>query len=241
MVISLVIPIFNLCEYRLRNLAFILHHITNSELSRNVSVIEQKTENPHAYNITNRFPNVNHITYDLNQTKFNKSKLLNTHIKKIKSDYIWVYDVDVYLDVNYVLSQIPTGIQLVRPFEFIINLDEHESTYLFKSNLIKTKKSENKLNHAFGKYSFILKTDYFKQIEGYDERYEGWGFQDLDLISRLPKKIYSGYTKNIAFHMYHPSASRENYKKNKELFSKKGNFKKLIPKKKKMLDKKTKL
>jgi predicted glycosyltransferase involved in capsule biosynthesis len=152
-----------------------------------------------------------------------------------------MYDVDVYLDVDYVLSQLPTDIQLVRPFEFILHLSESESTYLFKSNLIKTKKSENKLNHAFGKYSFILKTNYFTQIEGYDEKYEGWGFQDLDLISRLPRKIYSGYTKNIAFHLYHPHSSRENYKKNKELFNKKGNFKKLIPKKKKMLDKKTKL
>jgi len=239
--ISLVIPIFNLCEYRLRNLAFILHHITNSELSRNISVIEQKTENTHSRSVTDRFPSVNHVIYDLNQTKFNKSKLLNTHIKKIKSDYVWMYDVDVYLDVDYVLSQLPTDIQLVRPFEFILHLSESESTYLFKSNLIKTKKSENKLNHAFGKYSFILKTNYFTQIEGYDEKYEGWGFQDLDLISRLPRKIYSGYTKNIAFHLYHPHSSRENYKKNKELFNKKGNFKKLIPKKKKMLDKKTKL
>jgi predicted glycosyltransferase involved in capsule biosynthesis len=154
-------------------------------------VIEQETENIHSHNITDRFPNVSHIKYNLNQTKFNKSKLLNTHIQKIKSDYIWVYDVDVYLDVDYVLSQIPSDIQLVRPFEFIIHLNEHESTYLFKSSLIKTKKSENKLNYAFGKYSFILKTNQFRQIMGYDERYEGWGFQDLDLISRLPKKIYS--------------------------------------------------
>tara|TARA_B100001093_G_scaffold339651_1_gene324411 strand:- start:2021 stop:2746 length:726 start_codon:yes stop_codon:yes gene_type:complete len=239
--ISLVIPIFDLCEYRLRNLAFILNHISDSQLSRRIYVAEQDSNNnKKSQDITSRFPNVKHITFNLGQSKFNKSKLLNRFVDNITSEFIWVWDVDVYLDVDYVISQLPKNVKLVRPFECILHLNKSESEYLLNTNLIKIKNKKNS-NHAFGKYSFILSTNYFKQINGYDENFEGWGFQDLDLISRLPKKIYTGYTKNIAFHLYHVEASRENYNNNKKLFNEKGNFKKLVPKQKKVLDKKTKL
>lgn len=238
--ISLVIPIFDLCEYRLKNLAFILNHLSNSQLSRKIFVVEQGSDNKKSRDIISRFPNVNHSIFNLGKSKFNKSKLLNRFVDDITSEFIWVWDVDVYLDVDYVISQLPSNVKLVRPFECILHLNKSESQHLLNTNHIKIEKTK-KSNHAFGKYSFILNTNYFKQINGYDEKFEGWGFQDLDLISRLPKDIYTGYTKNIAFHLYHVEASRENYNNNKKLFNKKGNFKKLVPKQKKVLDKKTKL
>ena len=53
---------------------------------------------------------------------FNKSKLLNKFIPNTKYDYIWMLDVDVYLDIDYVISQLPTDVKLVRPFELIYSL-----------------------------------------------------------------------------------------------------------------------
>lgn len=235
--VGLVIPIFNLCKNRLRNLAFNLNHLSNTNLVRDVVVLEQSCKKSNSLEVIERFPNVNHIKYELGNESFNKSKLLNLYTETTKYDFIWMLDVDVYIDINYVLSQLPTNVKLVRPFELIQNLNENETEHLFKTNLIAIKQSRRETNNAFGKYSFIIETNLLNVIGGYDENYEGWGFQDLDLMKRIPSKTYRGYTKNIAFHLYHPKASREKYNKNKLLFNKKGNFKKLVPRKKKILDK----
>ena len=235
--IGLVIPIFNLCEYRLRNLSFVLNHISKSALSRNIEVVEQESDNRSTADILQRFPNISYTNIKIEGDAFNKSKLLNKFIPNTKYDYIWMLDVDVYLDIDYVISQLPTDVKLVRPFELIYSLPEKETKHLFNTNLILASKTGNEINNAVGKYSFIIDKSLYIKIGGYDENYEGWGFQDLDLMKKIPKDVYRGYTKNIAFHLYHPNASREKYNKNKELFNKKGNFKKLIPRRKKILDK----
>ena len=235
--IGIVIPIYNLCEYRQRSLAFNLHHLSNSKMYRNVVVVEQHSSSTMSYDIIQRFPSIEHKIFEIDSDVFNKSVLLNKYIHDCTFDYIWMLDVDVYLDVDYVTSQIPSNSHLIRPYEFIQNLNETESDHLLKTTYIKFDEVRREVNNAFGKYSFIINTDLIKSIGGYDEEYEGWGFQDLDLMSRLPKDIVHGYTKNIAFHLYHPTASRKKYNKNKELFNKKGNFKKLVPRKKKILDK----
>lgn len=235
--VGLVIPIFNLCKNRLRNLAFNLNHLSTTDLVRDVIVLEQYSEHSNSLEVVDRFPNVNHIVFDLGKKTFNKSKLLNRYAETTKYDFIWMLDVDVYIDINYVLSQLPPNVKLVRPFELIQSLNKKETEHLFKTNLISITESKRETNNAFGKYSFIIETNLLNVIGGYDEDYEGWGFQDLDLIKRIPPKTYRGYTKNIAFHLFHHKASREKYNKNKSIFHKKGNFKKLVPRKKKILDK----
>jgi len=235
--IGLVIPIFNLCEYRQRNLAFNLHHLSNSTLHGNIVVIEQYNPLSTSYETISRFTGIEHRIFKIESQVFNKSKLLNKYINECSHEYIWLLDVDVYLDVDYVISQIPNNAHLIRPYEFIQNLNQRETDHLLKTKSIKLEKAKREVNNAFGKYSFISKKSIIKDIGGYDESYEGWGFQDLDLMKRFPKKTLHGYTKNIAFHLYHPSASRKKYNKNKELFIKKGNFRKLVIRKKKKLDK----
>ena len=154
--IGLVIPIFNLCKDRLRNLAFNLNHLSTTDLVRDVIVLEQYSEHSNSLEVVDRFPNVNHIVFDLGKKTFNKSKLLNRYAETTKYDFIWMLDVDVYIDINYVLSQLPSNVKLVRPFELIQSLNKKETDHLFKTNLISITESKRETNNAFGKYSFIV-------------------------------------------------------------------------------------
>lgn len=57
-------------------------------------------------------------------------------------------------------------------------------------------------------------------INGFDEEMVGWGHQDADFVFRLHKskvKRKSGAWATEVFHLWHPSASRENAKKNEEI------------------------
>jgi predicted glycosyltransferase involved in capsule biosynthesis len=60
------------------------------------------------------------------------------------------------------------------------------------------------------------------KINGFDENYVGWGFEDSDLAIRLFRsgiKIMNGRYATNVLHLWHPEFSREAIDKNKELLS----------------------
>lgn len=80
----------------------------------------------------------------------------------------------------------------------------------------------------------IYKEDYIK-VNGYDEKYMGWGLEDDDFSNRLCVygiKGYEFYGEDIQLHLYHPfdptkkqSANEEYYyQRKKEIFNKKEYF-----------------
>lgn len=60
----------------------------------------------------------------------------------------------------------------------------------------------------------------FAAINGYDERFEGYGYEDTDLESRLKsygiKKLYAKFSA-IAFHLWHNQASLDNLDINRSI------------------------
>ena len=60
----------------------------------------------------------------------------------------------------------------------------------------------------------------FIAVNGYDERFEGWGCEDRDLLRRFlnnnthnHKVLFVG----IVYHLWHKEASKDNHSKNREL------------------------
>ena len=59
------------------------------------------------------------------------------------------------------------------------------------------------------------------RVNGYDENFEGWGYEDTELVLRLNN---SGVTqrcmkfRGIVFHIYHKEASRDNKSKNEQRY-----------------------
>ena len=220
--LGILIPTYKLCRYRLESLEFILRHLTNLGIP-NVYVAEQGISNENVRESLQMFPGVKYISQEINSDVFNKSKLINHSVEEIKFKFIWIYDVDVFLDFKFVLNNIPDNVDLVRPFEKVIMLNEGESQKLKETNLIHLEKRDFEGFNSFGKFSVVLNRDIFEKIGGYDENFEGWGFQDLDLTNRIPKGCYRGYTTNTAFHLWHPRANKNHYDKNKSMYMDKSN------------------
>lgn len=66
-------------------------------------------------------------------------------------------------------------------------------------------------NLALWRSEFVL-------VNGFDEKFEGWGFEDSDLVLRLLRaQIYrrSGKSAMAVFHLWHKEASREQMLKNR--------------------------
>lgn len=231
------IPVFNPCVFRKKNLSYLLDTISLMKIKFDLYIIEQQTDNKFTEEISKKHSYVNYHNIQLEKKTFSKSKILNKAIDFIHKDYdfFWIHDLDVILNAEYVVDNLDQNFSLIRPYEKIIKLTENESDNLIVNNLVKLEDTRDiESNNAIGKYSFLIKTNLYKDIGGFDERFEGWGFQDLDIINRVPINTNKGYTTNYAFHLYHTTASRSLYNKNKSLYESK------INKRKKLILRKTK-
>ena len=230
--IGIVIPTYKLCKHRLENLAFILRHLTSAKIP-NIYVVEQHSEDESVRRTLESFPRVRYINKSIEGPTFNKSKLINHSVNELQFKYIWIYDVDVFLDTEFVIRSMPENVDVVRPYEKIIMLNEAESEKLKRTDLIYLDKRTYDGYNSFGKFSLILNRDIFEKVGGYDETFQGWGFQDLDLTQRIPKGCYKGYMTNTGFHMWHPRPSTEFYETNKNSFTKRHSRITKTPRKKK--------
>jgi len=212
--VGIIIPIYQPCKYRLENLFFILSYLKNNRVN-NVYIVEQYTASEDVQNLIRPFKSIKYININVKKNNFNKSILINKSLSYINHKHIWIYDVDVHIDVPFVLQNIPEDADIIRPFEKVVMLNESESNKLKITNKIILSDRQYDSYNRFGKFSIIVSQNILKKTDGYDESYEGWGFQDLDFMERIPKSSLKGYTTNIAFHMWHPRPEKKFYEDNK--------------------------
>ena len=216
--IGVVIPIYNLTLDRFLNFKFVLSRLNLSTVE-NINVIEQHSANSNVTDIIKLFGRVNYKRYNLKTNIFNKSKLLNTFFNSAKCDYVWMLDADVYMDYEYVISNLPSEFDFVRPFNQILKLNKSNTHYTRNTAKVKIDNENLVVNNYFGKYSYIVERNKFLEVGGYNEKFQGWGFQDLNLFNKINKKDNKiKYTQNNAFHLYHTKASKQHYQNNKKLF-----------------------
>jgi hypothetical protein len=110
------------------------------------------------------------IVIDQDDSKpFNRGMLLNIgfeHAKKHRCDYVVFHDVDMLpMDVDYSYSDIPLHLAT----DFVTTRYEKIETPIFDQ-------------YFGGVTMFPIET--FEKINGYSNRYWGWGFEDDDLLYR---------------------------------------------------------
>lgn len=106
---------------------------------------------------------------------FNRGMLLNigfTYAKKLKCDYVVFHDVDMIpLSVDYTYSHIPL----------------HLATNFYYSQ---GEKNREIFDTYFGGVT-MFPTEIFENIDGYSNKYWGWGYEDDDLLLRCKKNNVS--------------------------------------------------
>lgn len=102
---------------------------------------------------------------------FNRGMLLNigfTYAEKMRCDYVVFHDIDM-LPFNVDYSYSPTPLHIAT--DFIIDKNE---------------KPREMFEQYFGGVT-LFPSIVFKQIDGYSNKYWGWGYEDTDLLYRCEK------------------------------------------------------
>jgi predicted glycosyltransferase involved in capsule biosynthesis len=147
-----------------------------------------------------------------------KALLLNKACENIETEYIWFCDADVHLSFNEILPLIKNQ-NAIKPFKFIINLDEAETDIFISTGKLNIQKNSMvKSMPKLGPLTFIIKNECFKRIGGFNPDYVGHGFQDLDIASRILDYYNVDELDYYGLHLYHERPAEND--KNFEIFDK---------------------
>jgi hypothetical protein len=144
--------------------------------------------------------------------EFNKSLALNMGARTASAAYLLLHDADIVVPRAYVervVSHLDSGWEAIRPIRFSFNLEKEDSMEFICSN----GKSLPKRVHWIQQNNPGLSTAIFKkvyeEIGGHDERFEGWGGEDLEFLDRLrTRRLFrGGYLPVI--HLWHTTAPKK--------------------------------
>lgn len=207
--IDIIISFFDCgCQDRVSNLNFLLKKL--KEYNLNVILCEQIASNQKKTYISNK-KNFTHVKY-FSSNLFEKSKLYNIAAKLSNAKYLWFLDCDVILPFKDIVDHIDDQ-DFIQPFSKIYNLDKKESQLFINSTGFNL--DNYKFDDYLGKYCFIIKKSKYIEVGGFDERFFGWGWEDLDFIkNKLKSPQFYKLENTLGFHLFHPKASKENERNN---------------------------
>lgn len=180
---------------------------------------------------------INHIWHE--DVGFTKTIILNKALQSINSDYIIQIDGDVILHKHFVKNHMALARNNVYLFGSRVSLTEAFSDKVLKNNITKFHWLNPGLlrrgraiyfpiyNKLFGKTQSKNSSklrgcniSYWKKdafaINGYNEDFIGWGFEDFDFAQRLINLgVQSFRLKHAAiqYHIYHKEAPKGNTEK----------------------------
>ena len=217
--ITIVIPFLRSNSDRFNNLKCVLDSLKDANI--HTIVIEQIYHKHSIENFIKKFyPQVEYIKCNTDINLINKSMLVNIGVNHAKTKYVWQLDGDVILKWNDILKNIPDNINIIKPFKYIIKLNKDETTkYLEEKKIVIKKGQKRDAIKKFGPLSFIIKKEIYINSLGMDERFEGWGWEDVAFASKI-EQTYQVFEceDSYGIHLYHiPAISNERL--NKELLS----------------------
>ena len=175
---------------------------------------------------------------------FQRCRILNKAIAEVSSDYILQLDGDVMIHPQFIedhlsvvapkqfvcgnrcfvlksktkrLIENPSNIKL-NPF----NIKKRKRFYRIPtlSPLFKNKRSQTSRKGNVGCHMAYWREDMIA-INGYNEDFVGWGYEDIEMVERL---MNSGVKKRtlllmaLQYHLWHPKSSRAFSEKNKKMY-----------------------
>jgi len=217
--ISIIIPIFSLEKERLTNFLFICKELGTIKNKVEIFVAEQlsTTSESKLVEYLKIYPHINHIKIQIGDV-FNKSILINRAFENTNTKFLWILDSDFYTNYEFVIKNINSETEFLRPFSETIELTQSETNTLLQTKYAKIERDSYTSSSANGKYSFILKSEIFEKSGMMDENFKGWGFQDLDFIENRLSVCKMDNLNILGMHLYHPPASRKFVNENKSIY-----------------------
>jgi predicted glycosyltransferase involved in capsule biosynthesis len=169
----------------------------------------------------------NDYIFNPSKTKFNRSRTINKAVEQsVKSKMFGVFDIDLIFPLNFIKDTISNDKLYIR--NKLVYLPENETSINY--NIL-----NKKYNRSLTAGSFFISTKIFKEVNGFDENYVGWGAEDSDFSRRIeqhiPRQFIHINTNILTYHQWHPDKSKietkektlnlQYYNKQRQLYLKK--------------------
>ncbi|MFC0075833.1 glycosyltransferase family 2 protein [Flavobacterium procerum] len=158
------------------------------------------------------YPKINFIDCPVSGQLWNKCRAINIALKKCKTDFFFVGDIDMIYHPDFVNRLYELKEENTARYFQVGFLDKNQSDKngSFEAYQI----SFNSTDNATG--MTLYPTELLKQINGFDEFYHGWGSEDTDVHIRLknlgiPVEYYD--REILMLHQWHPKLYRSVHNK----------------------------
>lgn len=246
---TLVTPTYNWPEA----LELLLLSVLNQSVLPNEVIIADDGSRQETKQLIERFQKIfpiplNHIWHEDNG--FQKSKILNKAIAIAKYDYIIQIDGDIIINKNFIKDHLTHSRNGQFLFGARVNIKKNFLEDLFKKKKIHFNFFSKGIKKRFRTIRIPIYSNFIKQnhnissklrgcnmsfwkndiikINGYNEKFVGWGCEDYELGYRLHKSGVLGKRLKFAaieYHIYHDENNKSNTANNglvqKETFEKK--------------------
>ena len=159
---------------------------------------------------------------------FRKAALVNTAAKVLAAraeppDWIWIHDADILLPFSKILEQLPPDASAVKPFRKILRLDRKQTEDKLAGRQVEVPVKSTKVCVEFGGGSFLVKLSAFLWLRGFDQRFYGWGGEDIEFGERASQFYPVDTITERGVHLWHqPVPKSETYthtKRNRKLLT----------------------
>lgn len=139
-----------------------------------------------------------------NSKAWNKGKVVNQAVMNTDADVLLILDADVCLNWKAVKRHIRLVKRgtIISPCRAIRRLNIEQTNNILTGGRVRGSTATDMVFHLVGGAFMITRAD-FIEVGGFDERYEGWGWEDTDLAHRLIHKQCITVECD-AIHLYHP-------------------------------------
>jgi len=155
--------------------------------------------------------NVKYVRVE-NVLYWNRAHCINVGLKNTKTKYVLITDIDIVFEKSYI-SECIKDLQM-NPFQLLYSdmlecpkgIDVSDMLKDFYKIKIRSYKKDDDIVLHGASICFSL-TKFFYLINGYDEFYRLWGYEDLDLLDRFEQigiKLVNISNKTSSLHQWHP-------------------------------------
>lgn len=158
-------------------------------------------------------PGVRHIHIPVSQGKqFNKSLAFNEGARATTAPWLLLHDADVVPPADYaseILRHAEEGWDAARLLRFLFLLDEPGSALFINSRGARLPDRLEGVHQNYPGVSTAISCKAYWRIGGHDERFEGWGGEDLEFLDRLETVRQFPGAFLPALHLWHPPATQK--------------------------------
>lgn len=180
--ITVIIPVYNIAQRGYDRLMLSLYSLVGQNAHVIVCDASNEEQAPIIQDICNKFDFVRYVHFHLNS--FNKPKLQNQGIILSETDWVLCGDVDFCYQTEFI--DFIHGCTFDSN-SFIVKLIYQTKDKKPTTHNVDTWQWQGKAEFDFGKEANGLQLfhkDWFTWSGGYDEKMEGWGAMDNDMVNR---------------------------------------------------------